>query len=186
MGVGPLIGFLILMALMIIGSVSLWYFARKKKSKVGILISSSLLLVFLAILFMNKIDQLTHSKSDVCEDLKFAQIILHDDFKIIENKVYGMPERFQETRIEISTSDLQILLKEIKSDPNYHQSEQEQILRSEMYSNPKKNSIVTANYAYRDNIIRESYFKKDEYVPSLFIVRLKENQNVLEYETIED
>jgi len=186
MGVGPLIGFLILMALMIIGSVSLWYFARKKKSKVGILISSSLLLVFLAILFMNKIDQLTHSKSDVCEDLKFAQIILHDDFKIIENKVYGMPERFQETKIEISTSDLHKLIKEIKSSPNYHQSEQEQILRNEMYSNPKKNSIVTANYTYRDNIIRESYFKKDEYIASLFIVRLKENQNVLEYQRIED
>ena len=186
MGVGLLIGFLILLILIIIGLFSLWYFTIKKKSKIGIIVSSSLLVFLLAIIFTNEIDQLTHSKNDVREDLKYSQIILNEDFEILENEVYGMPERFQETRIEISTSDLNRLIEELKSDPKYHHSEQEQILRDEMYSNPKKNTIVTASYQCRDYVIRESYFKEDEYVASLFIVRLKENQNILEYERIED
>ena len=186
MGVGLLIGFLILMILIIISLVSLWYFTIKKKSKVGVIVSSIGLVFLITIIFTNEIDQLTHSKSDVREDLKFAKIVLNEDFDILQNEVYGMPERFQETRIKISTSDLNRLIKEIKSDPKYHHSEQEQILRDEMYSNPKKNSIVTASYKYRDNVIRESYFKEDDYIASLFIVRLKENQNVLEYKRIED
>jgi len=186
MGVGLLIGLFALMVLIIISTFSLWYFIRRKKSKLGIIVSSSLILFLIAILFMNQIDQITHSKSDVREDLKLAKIELNDDFQIVENKVYGMPERFQETKIKITASDLRRLIQEIRTDPNYHRTEHEQILRDEMYTKPKKNSIVTANYSFRDYYIRESYFKEDDYVPTLIIVRITESQNILEYERIED
>lgn len=186
MGFGLLIGFLVLVVLLIIGTVSLWYFIRRKRSTVGIIVSACLILFLLRILFTNHIDQITHSKNDVREDLKLAQIDLFDDFKIIENKVSGMPERFQETKIKISTSDQTRLIQEIQADPNYHQTDHVRILRDEMYSNPKKNTIVTANYKWHDNFIRESYYKKGNYVPTLLIVRLTENKNILEYERIED
>jgi hypothetical protein len=186
MGVGPVIGLLIMVILMIISLISLWYFAVKKKSKIGVVLSSILLIFLLMILFTNKIDQLTYSKSDVLEDLKFTKIVLNEDFEILENKVHGMPERFQETRIKISTSDLNRLVKEIESDPEYHHSESEQILRHQWHSNLKKNSIVTASYIYCDYIVRESYYQNDDYIASHFTVRLKENDTVLEFQKIED
>jgi hypothetical protein len=185
MGVGLLIGLFALTVLIIIGAFSLRYFIRKK-SRLGIIISASLIIFLIAILFINQIDQITHSKSDVREDLKLAKIQLMDDFEIVENKVYGMPERFQKTKIKITTSDRRRLIQEIRTDPNFHLTDHEQILRDEMYSNPKKNSIVTANYNFQDYFIRESYFKEDDYVPILIIVRLTEKQNILEYERIED
>jgi hypothetical protein len=49
-----------------------------------------------------------------------------------------------------------------------------------------RNKIVFTDYLWNNEYIRESYFRQDNYVPTLMIVSLKENSDTLTFERIED
>ena len=183
---GAFIEFVVLMAIIFLGSlISLLYFIFRRKSFIGALISVIPLLFVMSFLFGNELDGLTHSKKDVISDLKLAEITLSDDFEIIENDVRGFPERFQKTRIKISTTDKSRLVREITGQLDYHASGSSHLLWNEMVSGKRRNEIVTANYSHHRNIIRESYYIEADFVPTLTIVRLLDETEILEYERIE-
>mgnify|MGYP006094324579 CR=1 FL=1 len=184
MGVGLLIGAAIAFILLIsslIGSIVLW----KKGRKVFGGICGGIFLLCISIFFTNSIASFSFSKDDARKDLEYANIELNDDFEIIENKVTGMPERFQKTELLISIKDAQRIIDEIKKGEDFNISRTSNILWQERRDG-ERNKIVTTNYKYRDHFYREGYFRENNYVPIHIIVKFKEGSNILEYDRNED
>ncbi|MFV0146637.1 hypothetical protein OBK08_01415 [Empedobacter falsenii] len=94
--------FYLLIILVILTTCCLiWLFISiKKKSKIGIIIPI-LFFLFVGFLFsLNYIDENTISNEDVKNDLQVINLNLKDTFKILENDVSGMPERYQKQKLK--------------------------------------------------------------------------------------
>jgi hypothetical protein len=101
--------------------------------------------------------------------------------------VDGMPERFQDTEIQITETDKERIISEIKNGKNFKKSQKSRILYDQTWNeNGIKNKVVFTDYYFNEQFIRESYYRKDEYVPILMIVSLSENSNILKFSRIED
>lgn len=186
MGVGVLIGFFVLMFLLII---FVWLLIRtiRKRSKIGMIVYSTILLVLLSLLYINEIDEISYSKSDAKKDLQLANLFLNDDFEIIKNDVVGMPERFQETELKISEPDKIRIINEIKNGKSFKKLNQSRILYSQMWNEKSpRNKIVFTNYYHNNHYVRESYYREKEYVPILLEVSVTEKTNILKLSRIED
>lgn len=184
MGVGLLIGFFLLIVL-IIFFIWLFIYSRKRKSKVGIVISLVAITCLLSILFTNNIDELTISKEDVIKDLKQIEIELNSNFEIRNNTVSGMPERNQTTEIEISKTEIDKIITEIKQSENFKEYKTE----SEVYNNdislnvPLNGQIL--NIKYPEYYSRELY-KEIDNIPTRIFLTVYEGKNILEYQKMED
>ena len=184
MGVGFLIGFFLLIVLLIF-FIWLFIYSRKRKSKVGIVISLLAITCLLSILFTNNIDELTITKEDVKKDLKQININLNTDFKIKNNTVSGMPERNQKTEIEVSKSELEKIITEIKQSKNFKEYKND----SEVYDNdislniPSDGQIL--NIKYPKFYSRELY-KEIDNIPTRMFLTVYEGKNILEYQKWED
>lgn len=186
MGVGVLIGFFVLIFLLII-FVLLLIRALRKKSKIGIIVYSIILISLLSLLFINEIDEISYSKSDAKKDLQLANLFLKDDFEIVKNDVIGMPERFQETELKISEPDKIRIINEIKNSNSFKKSNESNILYSQMWNEKSpRNKIVYTNYYYKNIYTRESYYREKDYVPILMEVCVTEENNILKLSRIED
>ncbi len=184
MGVGLLIVFFILIALLIL-FIWLFIYSRKRKSKVGIVISLVAITCVLSILFTNNIDELTITKEDVKKDLKQININLNADFEIKNNTVSGMPERNQKTEIELSESEIEKIITEIKQSKNFKEYKND----SEVYDNdislniPSDGQIL--NIKYPKFYSRELY-KEIDNIPTRMFLTVYEGKNILEYQKWED
>lgn len=184
MGMKLIYGLILLLIIVIIAIVT-FIISKRKKSKVGIGISVFLFLIIILSLMTNYIDQWTISKKDVISDLKTVNIKLRDNFKITKNNVSGMPERIQETTIEISPTDKARIIKQITTAKNY-----KECIISEDTSN---GSIETNfgfskeiyNFQYPDFYQIETYTNIDNYPTRLFIT-IDKKKNTIEYQRIED
>lgn len=185
MGVGVLVGFILLVFILLSAPVLFYILNRKGHKKSAWLISITIILFCFSFFFTNKIASLSFTKTDAIADLKLAKVELTDDFKIISNEVEGMPERFQTTVLEISKNDAKKLIKEIRSGKEFKTRKEDFIFWNER-RNGVKNQIVTTDYKFYDEYIRESYYKEDEYIPTIMIVRLKLNSDTLIFERIEN
>ncbi|MCI9844555.1 hypothetical protein [Flavobacterium pectinovorum] len=177
MGVGLLIGLFLLIVFLFL---FLWLFiySKKKKSKVGIVISSIALVCILSIFFINNIDELTISKEDVKKDLKQIDIEFNTNFEIKKNTVSGMPERNQKTVIEISKSEIERIINEIKHSENFKEYENNISLHLTF-----EGQIL--NIKYPKYYSRELY-KEIDNIPTQIYLTVYEGKNILEYQIIED
>jgi energy-coupling factor transporter transmembrane protein EcfT len=184
MGVGLLIGLFLLIVFLFF---FLWLFinSKKKKSKVGIVISSIALVCILLLFFTNNIDELTISKEDVKKDLKQIDIELNSNFEIKENTVSGMAERNQTTEIEISKTEIEKIITEIKQSKNF----QEYKTESEVYNDdislnvPLNGQIL--NIKYPKYYSRELY-KEIDNIPTRIFLTIYVGENILKYQKFED
>jgi len=104
LGAGFLFSILILIILILF--ILIWLIISLKKKRVfAIIVSSLLFLFFISFYFSNDIEELQFNKENVRKDLKSLNINLNDHFKIINNEISGMPERYQETKLLISTNE---------------------------------------------------------------------------------
>ena len=184
MGVGLLIGLFLLIVFLFL---FLWLFiySKKKKSKVGIVISSIALVCILSIFFTNNIDELTISKEDVEKDLKQIDIELNTNFEIKKNTVSGMPERNQTTKIEISKTEIEKIITEIKQSNNFKEYKND----SEIYNND-----ISLNVALNGQILNIKYpryysrelYKEIDNIPTRIFLTIYERENILEYQKFED
>jgi hypothetical protein len=187
MGMGLIYGIFILIILSFCAPIIYIFLRKKGKPKLGMLIASIIILFVISCYFTNDIDQTLYSKSDVKMDLKMSNLYLKDDFEILKNKVDGMPERFQDTEIQITETDKERIISEIKNGKNFKKSQKSRILYDQTWNeNGIKNKVVFTDYYFNEQFIRESYYRKDEYVPILMIVSLSENSNILKFSRIED
>lgn len=176
-----------LLILLIIAVVIIYFFYRKRKLGLGLIIATPIILLVTYCLFMNSFDALFISKSDVKQDLKIADIIISEDFEILENSVVGFPERFQKTKLKISETDFSRIILEIKNASDFKNSHDTWLLqRKSIENNIPKNEVVISNYGYRNSYVREGYFQQGDYVPSYIIATLNPTSKILEYERIED
>tara|TARA_R110000868_G_scaffold33215_6_gene120853 strand:+ start:2194 stop:2679 length:486 start_codon:yes stop_codon:yes gene_type:complete len=160
-------------------------YSRKRKSKVGIVISLVAFTCLLSILFTNNIDELTITKEDVKKDLKKINIGLNSDFEIKNNTVSGMPERNQITEIEIPKSEIEKIITEIKQSKNFKEYKND----FEVYDNdislniPSDGQIL--NIKYPKFYSRELY-KEIDNIPTRMFLTVYEGKNILEYQIMED
>lgn len=131
----------------------------KRKSIVGIGISSILILILSSLLFINNFDENNLSKQQVKNDLYIIDIELNDDFSIVSNKISGMPERYQETIISISKNDALKVISEMKG---------------------LNSKIISKRIHYK-----EVYLETDN-IPTRLIVSLEDGSHLLKYQKLED
>lgn len=162
------------------GTILLLIYALKKKSKIGLAIAILVALVILFFLFTNVIDQYSISKGDVLSDLKHVDIELKDEFKIIDNKVTGMPERIQETKVLLTSKDRERIINIIKNASNFtifSKDEDSESLNAKM--------DTTYNIKYPQFYSREIYTRVDNY-PTRIFLSVDENSDTIRYQRIED
>ena len=177
MGVGTLIGFLILIALILFFTCMLIYY-KKRKSTIGIILSLCLLICLLSFFFMNKIDEVTISKNDVRQDLNKINIELNTNFIIKENTVSGFPERYQKTEIEISKSEVERIINEIQNSENFKHDSNNISLHLTFEGQIQ-------NIKYPKYYSRELY-KEIENIPTRILLTVYEGKGLLEYQKMED
>lgn len=184
MGVG-FIYLLIILILSFLISISLLIYFIKKRKIVGIVICSVFCLIFISLFFINDIDAIQINKNDVKEDLKFLNVSLDTDFKILNNKVTGMPERFQETEIEISNLDRKKIISNIKKSKNFKILKTgEEIIKDAETDNIFNNKNFL-NFQFSDFYSREIYIEVHN-IPTRFFLQIKDNSNKLSYQRIEN
>ncbi|SOD11648.1 hypothetical protein [Pedobacter xixiisoli] len=182
MGMSLIYGILFLGMFFLIG-ITVLYFSIKKRTIIGII--SSLVLIAPIVLFCltNTIDELSISENDVNKDLAHLHIKLKDKFKILNNSVKGMPERIQETEIEISEMDKINIIQLIKNTPNFKSFNDESLTDTAMYQLNPNNEII--NFKYPEFYSREIFKQIDDY-PTRIQVTIEGSSNILKYRRIED
>jgi len=129
----------------------------------------------------NYIDEVFISKKDIISDLKHLDISLKDDFKIKENTVTGMPERIQETELEISTNDKHRIIEIVKNTTNSNSFNKEKELNADTSS--IKNEISYVRYP---DLYSIEVYKNIDHYPTRIILTIYRKGNVLKYQRLED
>lgn len=184
MGVGLLFGSIFLLLLFSVGVVCVVRSIRKK-SKIGLVFSSLLVIFVISVLFINKIDQVTFSKDDAKADLKNLNIDLKNEFKIVSNRVSGMPERYQETTVEINEKDKSRIIQEIVESKNYlHFTNRDNYLQDTRTGNFKLDDSIY-NFSYSGIYLRETYSRIEGY-PTIIFLKVYDTTNTIKYSIIEN
>jgi len=184
MGMILIYGIVFLLIFISIG-IGLFVYSRKKKSKVGMAISVIMFLLVILAFFTNTIDEFTISKKDIISDLKHVEIELNDDFKIINNKVSGMPERIQETEIQISQKDKVRIITEIRNSTNFKSYANERELANNTVTEQLGTRDIISNFKYPKFYSRETYTDIDNF-PTRLLISIYDNSNTIKYQKIED
>ena len=184
MGMVLIYGIIFLLIILFIG-VIIFVYSRKKKSKIGLIISSLLILFVILCLLTNNIDEWTITKKEVAIDLKYLGIHLKDNFEITENKVSGMPERYQETELSISEKDKEQILNIITKSANFksYSSGEEIIKDTSNDQNVMSEQIL--NYKMPEFYSREKYCRIENF-PTRLILTVDDKSKILKYQRIED
>jgi hypothetical protein len=184
MGMILIYSLIFLLIFLTIGIV-LFVYSINKKSKIGLVISSIIILLVGLFFLTNTIDENSISKKDITSDLKFINIKLNDDFVIVNNKVSGMPERIQNTEIEISQSDKDRIISEIKNSTNFKLFGNEQEIIDNANAVQFGAEKIIYNFKYPEFYSRETYTEVDNF-PTRLILSIYEKSNRIIYQRIED
>lgn len=185
MGMILISGLIFLLIFFSIG-IGLFIYSKREKSNVGLTISIIMIALVVLALLTNTIDKYTISKKDIIIDLKNIDTELKDDFKIINNKVWGMPERIQETEIQITPKDKERIINEIRNSTNYKSfaNVQEQLASN---TDTEQSEICEKifNFKYPESYSRKTYKKIDNFPTRLFL-SIYDSSNTIKYQRIED
>ncbi|MNK55026.1 hypothetical protein D3C87_740260 [compost metagenome] len=184
MGMTLIYGLLILLILLLIGLIVL-IVSLKKKSISGILISVLLITPIFSVLLANTFDELSISKNDVISELKHLGVVLKDDFKIVDNKVTGMPERYQETEITISIADRNRIIKVISEAENFKSFKNDEEIATDTTYEQFYNSNKILNLKYPE-FYRKEISKEIDHISTRISLTVYEKDNVIIYQRIED
>jgi len=176
-------GLIFLLVFLSIG-FGLFIYSRKKKSRFGLIISVVMIVLVILALLTNTIDEFTISKKDLISDLRHINIQLKDDFKIINNKVTGMPERIQETEIQITQKDKDRIIIEIRNSTNFKSFANEKELANDMDTEQFGTTDEIFNYKYPEFYSRETYTKIDN-IPTRLFISIYDNSNTIKYQRFE-
>ena len=187
MGMGVMYAAIIGLIILILSPLSYFMLKKNGKKKIGIVVSIILISIVVIPIILFGLEGKFYNKADAREDLKLANIELFNDFEIISNNVNGIPERYQYTTLRLSKDDRNRIINEIKNGENFTESNGTRLLYNEMWDkNSVRNKVVFTDYFWKNEFVRESYYRQDNYVPTLMIVRLKENSDTLKLTRIED
>ena len=184
MGIGFLV-LLIIYAVLILVSIIILIISIKNKSIIWILFSTIFLLFLVSFLFINKLDEVRICNDDVKNDLKFLKIDLKDNFYIIDNKIEGMAERYQYTKLKISEKDRNRLINEIKNSDNFKTLVTDKQIAENSEIEGRYDDKDILNFKYPEFFSRERYIEIDN-IPTRIFLSIEEQNNILSYQKIED
>ena len=162
------------------------YFGLKKLGykTAGVVTATILALIVLVPAFFMAFESQIYTKSEAEKELNRIGISLENNFKMVENKIVGMPGYYQTTDLLISSWDKTKIIEEIKNADNFQFIENENNLFDAMKR--KASGKIVWNYGINDSFIRESYEKEEGYVPISVIVTLEMESDTLELKKIMD
>ena len=179
---------LIILLLILVGIVYLSYWIPKKmgKRKLGIILSRilsiGLILLVLSFIFEDEL----YSKSDAKESLVEHKIELKDNFKILTNQSGGIRDYYHSFELEISETDKNRLINQIKASENFKDKIQEDFYLPENRDRYSGESI-TVNYESKWDYKTEYYKPNGTGVaPTYHIISISKTKNILKYENIID
>ena len=126
-----------------------------------------------------------YSKNDVREDLKNAGVVLNDDFEIKENDIIGLSDYYQFTKIKISDTDRDKIIRLIKNAKNFKTLAEIQYHDKGTLRNTKNIRFIW-HYNVTDEYIIETYERKQEHIPMELILSVNEHSNVLDLNVTRD
>jgi len=186
MGVGVLYMAIAGLIILICSPISYFILRKLGKKKLGIIIATILALIVIIPLLSSVFEGTLYNKTDAIDDLKLANLKLDDNFEIISNKVTGMPQRFQFTKIKLTKKDKNRIISEIINGKDFKKTNETDLLYTEMWNEKSvRNKVVYTNYLFGTEYTRESYFRENDYVPIHTTVTLREDSDTLDLERIE-
>jgi len=184
MGFGVYVGMILFTILIILSAFVYFFFKKLGKKRTGLILALFFISIAITPVLFLTFESNFYFKSDVIKDLKIAEVTLNDNFKIIENKITGVPEYYQTTKLEISKNDKERIISEIRNSPDYFVYDKYNFLQDSNKNN--ESSKIIANYSFSEKYIKESYEKKKGFVPVTVMVILNKKSNNLEIRRIED
>ncbi len=149
-----------------------------KKYRVGIIVSTILILLF-AFPFMDNIYRSYERKNNVVKDLKTLNLRLNDKFSIIENfDSYNLGGNMHNFSIEISNKDQEKIINQILTSDNFQKKKNENYLF--MDHDDRDNREYLLNYKYPQYYTRKIQTKIDGKIVAIDLEIGLEN-NVLTY-----
>lgn len=182
--------FLLLFAigLIVIGLVYLGYWIPKKleKRKLGIILSRTLILGVVLLILACIFNDILFFKWNARKYLVEQGIGLHDDFKILYNESSGLFDYYHKFELQISDSDKNRLINEIKSAENFTDT-----ITTYFYLPGHKNrntkNPTTANYENEHEYKSEFYKSNGKGIaPTYRIISISKKENKLTFEDIID
>lgn len=177
MGVGFLLIYILGLILLVLSPIAYFGLKKTEHKKAGVVVALSLALIVLVPAFLMIFESELYSKSDAMNDLDEIEIVLRDDFEILENEIVGSIEYYQTTELLISSEDRDRIIRSIETADNYKLIAPSKTLSDEM--NRKLSEKLIWNYTHDDSFVRESYEKKEGYAPIEIIVTLQRESDTL-------
>ncbi|MFC4738799.1 hypothetical protein ACFO3U_02210 [Flavobacterium ponti] len=174
-----------MIAIFIILSPFLYFFFKKSgKKRTGLILSLFFISIAIIPVIFLYFESKFYFKSDAINDLKIVEITLNENFEIIENKITGLAEYYQTTKLKISKNDKERIINEISNSVDFFVYDKYNFLKDS--NNNKESSKIIAHYSFGEKYIKESYEKKNGFAPVLVMIILNEKSNILEVRRIED
>ncbi len=174
-----------------IGIVCLFYFVPKKFGypKTGKYLAIIFSLVVLTFILLTVFEDQLFTKDNAKELVEEQQILLADNFELLENKsMSAMGDYYHTFTLKISEHDKQNAIFKIKSADNFKKDnssfEQKLYLSDKRYFGPK----MTQNYETEDAFVR-GYFQpslQEGYAPIFRRILISKTKNELTFEDIDE
>ncbi|WP_163518379.1 hypothetical protein [Gelidibacter japonicus] len=180
---------LIVLLLLTIGIIYLSYWIPKKygKKKLGIIISSMLIVGTVLFILASVFDDSLFFKSDAKKYLIEQKVELNHDFKIINNKSGGLRDYYHKFELEISNADKQKIISQIKSTENYQNEINNEIYLPELAKNRYEGDTIYANYQTDWEYKKAVFYPNGKgYTPTYRVISISKEKNKLTFEELLD
>jgi hypothetical protein len=180
---------LLIFLVFMIGILFFIYWIPKKLGhpKVGKYLSIGLAVLLVMIITYGIFQDAFFTKNQAEKLLAEQDIILEDDFKVLNNKTsFAIGDYYHRFRLEISDDDKNRIIEEIKNSEgfkNMNDEKEDFYSKSLQYHGPK----ISQNYEDNEKFVREFLKSNGEgYAQTYRIIQLEKNDNKLVFEEIDE
>nr|WP_315156455.1 hypothetical protein [uncultured Flavobacterium sp.] len=156
--------------------------AKSGQKKLGIFLSSIVGLFFIYIAVSMIFEDELFSKNDSKNLLAEQNIVLTNDFELLENKsMSGIGEYYHTFTLKITAEDKTKIINEIKNSKNFNLDPKVENYfdnREDYYNGPKR----IKNYETEKQFVRELFEPQGKgYAPTWRKIKVDKNENILEF-----
>jgi hypothetical protein len=156
--------------------------AKSGQKKLGIFLSSTVGLFFIYIAVSMIFEDELFSKNDSENLLAEQNIVLNNDFELLENKsMSGIGEYYHTFTLKITAEDKTKIINEIRNSKNFNldpKTENYFDNREDYYNGPKR----IKNYETEKKFVRELFEPQGKgYAPTWRKIKVDKNENILEF-----
>jgi len=179
----------LLFILIFIGVIFLTYWIPKKLGyrKIGLIISSTLIIFFVSITIFFVFEDEFFSKNDALELLGQNNILLEKECKLIDNEsMTAIGDYYHTFTLEISERDKWKIISEIKKSKNFMKSDTNIVDISSLTNNYTGQEVIQ-NYESRGFFVKKIFRPVGEgFAPIYRVITVDKNDNTLVFEEIDE